>query len=389
MANRIYRITLLAGVAFSLVGCSQLEKIGIHMPGERAEYESSSSRSPLEIPPDLNSIDTTDRFAIPGRPRTISANAQSDYNEAMAKKLGTAKGSVLPETVSAKVIRDGQTRYVHVTVPADRVWPVLQDFWPSVGLEIKTQNAQTGVMQTEWAENKANLPKDIIRATFGKIFDFVYDTGLRDQFRARMERNEDGTTDIYITHKQMVEVLAGKDADNTIWQPGPSDPQLEAEMLSRLALKLETEFNPEIKSEAAQATAREEVVKQTQAVTDLINDADGKAVELVINEPFDRAWRRAGLAMDRAGFNLVDRDRSRGIYLISYLDSDYEAKKKAERGFFANMFNKDQPVEVPEYRIRLAESDGKTRVTVTGPDGKADTTGAAPKILSVLSEQLR
>ncbi|HBN73271.1 MAG TPA: hypothetical protein DD376_00520 [Sutterella sp.] len=389
MAHRIYRLTLLAGAALALVGCSQLEKIGIHMPGERAEYESSTSRSPLEIPPDLDAIDTTDRFTIPGRPRAVSANAQSDYNEAVMRKLGSASGNVLPQTVTAKVIRDGQTRYVHVTASADRVWPVLQDFWPSVGLEVKTQNAQTGVMQTEWAENKANLPKDIIRATLGKVFDFVYDTGLRDQFRARMERNDDGSTDIYITHKQMVEVLAGKDADSTIWQPGPSDPQLEAEMLSRLALKLETEFNPDIKSEVAQKAAREEIVKQTEPVCDLIKDEDGKAVELIIHEPFDRAWRRAGLAMDRAGFNMVDRDRSRGIYLVSYLDSDYEAKKKAERGFFSNMFNKDQPVEAPEYRIRLAESDGQTRLTVTASDGKADTTGAAPKILVVLAEQLR
>ena len=389
MAKRIYRMTLAAGAVLALVGCSQLEKIGIHMPSERAQYESSTSRAPLEIPPDLNAIDTTDRFTIPGRPRAVSANAQNERNEAIAQKLGTASGSVLPQTVSAKVIREGQTRYVHVTAPADRVWPVLQDFWPSVGLEVKTQNAQTGVMQTEWAENKANLPKDIIRATLGKVLDFVYDTGLRDQFRARMERNEDGSTDIYITHKQMVEVLAGKDADNTIWQPGPSDPQLEAEMLSRLALKLETEFNPEIKPETAQEAAREEVVKQTQSVTELVKDSEGHASELIIKEPFDRAWRRAGLAMDRAGFNLVDRDRSRGVYLISYLDSDYEAQKKAERGFFSNMFNKDQPVEAPEYRIRLAETGGITRLTVTGPDGKADTTGAAPKILTVLDEQLR
>lgn len=386
MVKTAIRAATLTACAAALSGCSML---GINFSDDSVQYESSTSRAPLEIPPDLTAIPKNDRYTVPQRPQIVSANAEAAKVELNAEKSGDKPGSLLPVTQVAKVMRDGQVRWVHVNAPAEKVWPVLQDFWATMGLQIKDQDAASGVIQTEWAENKANLPRDIIRGTLGKVLDFVYDTGERDQYRARMERNDDNTCNIYITHRQMVEVLKGKQEDSTIWQPGPSDPQLEAEMLSRLALKLETEFNPEIKPEAAREAAREEVVKQTQAVTDLINDADGKAVELVINEPFDRAWRRAGLAMDRAGFNLVDRDRSRGIYLISYLDSDYEAKKKAERGFFANMFNKDQPVEAPEYRIRLAESDGKTRVTVTGPDGKADTTGAAPKILAVLSEQLR
>ncbi len=389
MANRIFRYSVFACSVFALVGCSQLEKIGIHMPSQRAEYESSTSRAPLDIPPDLDSVQRTDRFTLPNRPQVVSANEESERSQALAERFGTKVGSVLPETVTAKVVRDGQTRYVHVTADADRVWPVLQDFWPSVGLEVKMQDARTGVMQTEWAENKANLPKDIIRATLGKIMDFVYDTGLRDQYRARMERNDDGSTDIYITHKQMVEVVTGKDGDSTVWQPGPSDPQLEAEMLSRLALKLETEFNPDLKP--AEKKAAEEILAQaSQAVAELQTDEAGKAEAVVVKEPFDRAWRRLGLALDRAGFNLVDRDRSQGLFMVKYLDSDYEAKKKSERGFFANMFSKDHVVEAPEYRIRLTPiEEGASKITVTGADGNADTTGAAPRILTVISEQMR
>ena len=390
MTNRPLRYSVLTCAVLALVGCSQLEKIGIHMPSQRTEYESSTTRAPLDIPPDLDSVQRTDRFTLPNRPQVVSANAESERNQAIAERYGTTRTSVLPATVSARVIRDGQTRYVHVTADADHVWPVLQDFWPSVGLEIKMQDAHTGVMQTEWAENKANLPKDIIRATLGKIMDFVYDTGLRDQYRARMERNDDGTTDIYITHKQMVEVVTGKDADSTVWQPGPSDPQLEAEMLSRLALKLETEFNPDIKPDAEKKLAEEAITKNTEAVAELVTDVAGDAESILLKEPYDRAWRRLGLALDRANFNLVDRDRSQGIFLVKYLDSDYEAKKKAERGFFANMFSKEHVVDAPEYRIRLAPTDdGACRITVTDGEGRADTTGAAPKILTVISEQLR
>jgi len=388
MAKLIFRMTVLAAACAALVGCSQLEKIGIHTGGQKTEYESSTSRAPLDTPPDLDSVQRTDRFTIPGRPQTVSANAESAKLRMVEERRGGRSVEVLPQTVNAKVVRDGQTRYVHVTASAEKVWPVLQDFWPSVGLEVKMQDAKTGVMQTEWAENKANLPKDSIRATLGKVMDFVYDTGLRDQYRARMERNEDGTTNIYITHRQMVEVLKGKQEDSTIWQPGPSDPQLEAEMLSRLALKLEAEFNPDLKP-AEQKAAEQAAAIRYEPIAETVKDATGSPVALLISEPFDRAWRRVGLAMDRAGFDVTDRDRSAGILMVKYLDSDYEAKKKKERGFFKNMFSKDAAIDPPEYQVRLRNEEGKTRLTVSAPGGAADPTGVAPKIISLIAEQMR
>ena len=243
-------------------------------------------------------------------------------------------------------------------------------------------------MQTEWAENKANLPKDIIRGTIGKVLDVVYDTGERDQYRARMERNDDGTCDIYITHKQMVEVLKGKQEDSTIWQPGPSDPQLEAEMLTRLAQKLETEFNPAAKPEEQRALDALAAVKYVP-VSEVVKAADGTPEAVVISEPFDRAWRRVGVALDRAGFDITDRDRREGLIMVKYLDPDYEKEAKKAQGFFSNMFGKGSAVDPVPYQIRLTPEGDSTRVTVSGADGKADTTGVAPRIVNLIGEQTR
>ena len=298
------------------------------------------------------------------------------------------RSQILPATEVAKVVRDGQIRYVHVNEPAEKVWPVLQDFWGTVGLTVKDQDAASGVMQTEWAENKANLPKDIIRGTIGKVLDVVYDTGERDQYRARMERNDDGTCDIYITHKQMVEVLKGKQEDSTIWQPGPSDPQLEAEMLTRLAQKLETEFNPTAKPEEQRALDALAAVKYVP-VSEVVKAADGTPEAVVISEPFDRAWRRVGVALDRAGFDITDRDRREGLIMVKYLDPDYEKEAKKAQGFFSNMFGKGSAVDPVPYQIRLTPEGDSTRVTVSGADGKADTTGVAPRIVNLIGEQTR
>ena len=324
MVNRALRAAAVVSAIAALTGCNAL---GVNFGDEKVQYETSTSRAPLEVPPDLNTVTNNDRFAVPSRPQIVSANAEAAKARMDAEARGDQPSQVLPETDYAKVVRDGQFRYVHVAVSPDRVWPLLQDFWASVGLAVKYQDAKTGIIQTEWAENKANLPKDIIRATIGKALDVVYDTGTRDQYRARMERAEDGTTNIFITHRQMVEVLKGRQEESTIWQPGPSDPELEAVMLTRLAQMLETEFNPKAKPEEQKALEQLAAVKYSP-MSHIEEGADGKPVAVVIDEPFDRAWRRVGVALDRGGFEVTDRDRTQGLFMINYLDPDYEQQKK-------------------------------------------------------------
>ena len=385
MVNRALRAAAVVSAIAALTGCNAL---GVNFGDEKVQYETSTSRAPLEVPPDLNTVTNNDRFAVPSRPQIVSANAEAAKARMDAEARGDQPSQVLPETDYAKVVRDGQFRYVHVAVSPDRVWPLLQDFWASVGLAVKYQDAKTGIIQTEWAENKANLPKDIIRATIGKALDVVYDTDKRDQYRARMERADDGTTNIYITHRQMVEVLKGPQEDSTIWQPGPSDPELEAVMLTKLAQQLEQEFNPSAKPQEQVAVDQLEAVRY-QPMSEVINGADGKPEAVVISEPFDRAWRRVGVALDRAGFEVADRDRSQGLFMIRYLDPDYEQQKKSEQGFFTNLFSKTKAGEPVEYRLRLSPEGDKTRVTVLSADGRADETGVAPRILTLIGEQTR
>lgn len=385
MVNRALRAAAVVSAIAALTGCNAL---GVNFSDEKVQYETSTSRAPLEVPPDLNTVTNNDRFAVPARPQIVSANAEAAKARMDAEARGEAPTQVLPQTEFAKVVRDGQFRYVHVTVSPDKVWPLLQDFWASVGLAVKSQDARTGIIQTEWAENKANLPKDIIRATIGKVLDVVYDTGTRDQYRARMERADDGTTNIFITHRQMVEVLKGPQEESTIWQPGPNDPELEAVMLTRLAQMLETELNPAAKPQEQKAIDAMEAIKYAP-VSHIVEGADGKPSAVLIDEPFDRAWRRVGVALDRGGFEVTDRDRSQGLFMINYLDPDYEQMQKQNQGFFTNLFSKAKAVDPVPYRIRLSDEGDKTRVTVLGEDGRADTTGVAPRILTLIGEQTR
>ena len=390
MSMRAFRLAAAAAAIASLSGCTFL---GIDFNDDKVQYESSNSRANLEIPPDLTPIQNDNRFQVPARPGVVCANAEAEKASLAADANAPRASSIGPLTVRAKVMKEGTDRWLRVNAAPEQLWSVVQDFWPSVGLVVREQNPKTGYMETEWAENKAKLPQDIIRRTIGKVIDFAYSTGEQDQYRTRMERNDDGTTDIYISHRSMVEVVTGADKESTVWQPGPTDPTMEAEMLQRLALRIDAEFNPNASAEA-EAEAQKELAQQFKVEpvatrARIENGADGKAAAVVLTDNFDQAWRRMGLVLDRMGFEQVDRDRTAGWFLVRYLDPAYEAAQKEKRGFFTNLFSSDAVIDAPNYRIHLSGEGAETRVTVQGPDGGEDATGVAPNILGLLAEQLR
>lgn len=387
MNKRLLRLAAICPAALALAGCSSL---GINFNEDKVHYDSAASESNLEIPPDLAQLPVDNRFEVPSRLGVASANAEAARLAAVGKVV-QEQGKVVQRTEIAKLMKDGNVRWLRVNEDASQLWPVIQDFWSSQGLSIASENARTGYLETGWAENKAKLPQDIIRQTLGKVIDFAYSTGERDSYRCRVERNPDGTSDVFVTHRSMLEVLTGSDKETSKWVPGPADPMLEVEMLRRMAVRIENEFNPQIRRTVEEHAKDLPVADVTPAValSDVAKDAEGNIAALTINEPFDRAWRTMGLVVDRMGFDLADRDRSAGYYLVSYLDPTYEEHVKSQRGVFEKVFKSDKPIDVPQYRIQLVDEQGRTGVKVLGADGGPDETGVANRILTLLAEQLR
>ncbi len=103
------------------------------------------------------------------------------------------------------------------------------------GLSLTVDQSTLGIMETDWNENRAKIPRDFIRTTLGKVFDGMYSTPERDKYRTRLERDANGNTEIYISHRGVIETITLHEArDTTVWQPRAADPELEAEFLQRL-----------------------------------------------------------------------------------------------------------------------------------------------------------
>ena len=370
-------------VALALAGLAGCSSIGNMLEGDRIDYKSAEkARGPrLEVPPDLTQLQRDNRYAIPESGKGVAT--ASGYNLEQQTKPVNDATAVAPKGNGAdiRIERDGSQRWLVIQQSPDALWPQIKDFWQDSGFLINVESPDTGVMETDWAENRAKIPQDFVRNTLGKVFDSLYSTGERDKFRTRLERGPNGSTEVFISHRGAEEVLTGSAKETSVWTARPSDPGLEAEFLSRLMVRLGAE---ETKAKAAVANA-----PTLQARSKLLKTAAGSSVQ--VDESFDRAWRRVGLALDRVGFTVEDRDRSKGVYFVRYVDQNQDAKDKKEDGFFSRIFSssKDKEKSAVKYRIVVAGSGDTSNIVVQNGDGKPEVSATADKILGLLNDQLK
>ncbi len=376
---RVLRLKMMVAVAMSmllLAACSALPSI----EGDKIEYKSAGKLPPLEIPPDLTRPTTDDRYAVPDiNPK--GGATYSVYSKERGVVRDTSKATVLPSQENARIERSGSQRWLVVKGEADSVWNVVKEFWQETGFIVNVENPDAGVMETDWAENRAKIPQGGLRGLLGKVVDNLYSTAERDKFRTRLERStEPGMTEVYISHRGMEEVYVSADRDQTKWQPRPPDPDLEAEMLRRLMSRFGVqEARAKTEMAAAQAPLRATLLKGSDGGT------------LSVNDQFDRAWRRVGLALDRVGFTVEDRDRSKGLYFVRYVDSDADNRTAQPKGFFAklNPFRSKPKPSGERFSIQVRDGDSVSQVSVLDKDGKQEKSETANRILSLLYDQLK
>jgi len=369
-------VAVIAALAagFALGACSSFE-----IPSKKVDYKSSTKLPQLDIPPDLARPGTDDRFVVPDTNPKGTATL-SDFNKERAKPQAQSSTTVLPKIDNVSLERAGTQRWLVVPGSPEQLWPVVREFWQETGFVVNVESPQTGVMETDWSENRAKIPQTGLTGIIGRALDSLYSTSERDKFRTRLERGAlPGTTEIYISHRGMEEVYITKEQDQLRWQPRKPDPDLEAEMLRRLMVRFGVD---EDRAKTQIATAKIEPQAR------ISKGPDGTL--LAVNDQFDRAWRRIGLALDRVGFTVEDRDRSKGLYFVRYIDPNADVKTTAEPGWFGRLWGGSTKVPGKEqYRILVQDGASATEVRVLNKDGVREQSDTANRILTLLYDQLK
>ncbi len=408
----------LAGLVTVLAACDSIPFID-----NSSDYKGAGRSKPLEVPPDLTAVRTSSTYNVPG------STSYSAYSQNQDAQEQNGVQPVLADMKNVRMVKAGSQRWLVVNAPAEKIWPVVRDFWLDQGFAVRVENPELGVIETEWLQSDAIKPKEDNRG-YGEKFDAWLDklSGFADRrkFRTRLERGEkDGTTEIYMTHrtvagapddgKNYVNTQLGKidtgyranAAENKNNAGQEFDADLDAELLRRMMVKLGLD---EKKADQVMTQAA------SDKRADVIKEAD-QSVTLKLNEPFDRAWRRVGLALDRIGFVTEDKNRSEGIFYVRYADTDAEDPIKQKKGLLERLkfWGSDEdeksaaPAEIKpadktkfwkgtadgdksskQYRIQVLENaDDTTDVYVLTVDNKRNTSTTANRIISLLYEQLQ
>ena len=375
VVSGLFKTTMLAAVAAGMAllgGCSTMNDM---LKGDKIDYRTSGKAGPsLEVPPDLTQLTRETRYVVPGT--AVSANAfQVGQGTQALPVAALAVGDV-------RIERSGSQRWLVVNRPADKLYGPIRDFWLESGFLLALDQENLGIMETDFAENRAKLPQDFIRETLGKVFESLYSTGERDKFRTRLERNAAGGTEIFVSHRGLVEVVVGGSTgknttgDGTVWQPVPPNPELEAEFLRRLMVKLGV----------AQEQSKVLIAAGAPRTTSNVANVNGVPV-VQVEEGFDRAWRRVGLTLDRTGFTVEDRDRAQGTYFVRYVDVTSDRK---EPGFLSKIFSAAAPSVPPiKYRITLKSQGDATTVSVLNAQGAPESSVNAQRIVKIIADDLK
>lgn len=362
----------------SLTACSSIEGM---IGTDKVDYRTGARQtSGLDVPPDLTQLNQERRNS--GGVVTASEMA-SQKTSPRTSSTAAAANVALNAVGDVKLERVNGQRVLRSSLTPEQLWPQIRGFWMGMGFEIASEQAEVGVMETSWAENRAKLPLDFIRRTIGQALDNLYSTGERDKYRTRVER-VNGGTEITIYHRGMQEVYTSQQRDQTVWQPRAADPSLEGEMLSRLMLKLggrEVDAKEALQASAGSASTTKLAVEPTaRKLTDV-------PTSLSINEDFDRAWRRVGQSLDRHGFTVEDRDRKLGLFFLRYADPNLVGKE--EPNFFSRLFGLGKTVSANRYRVLVKSEGSKSVVSITDSQGVQQTDDNAKRIMSLLQEDLR
>jgi len=369
---------VVGALMLSLTGCGMVSSV---VGDSKVDYKSAKKASTLDVPPDLTQLSKDNRYSLPSNDRGVAT--ASGYQAAHG---GAAPGTPAASTnevastgnSAVRVERSGNNRWLVVQQTPEALWPQLKSFWEESGFNLAVDNATAGVMETEWNENRAKIPQDFIRNTLGKVFDGLYSSGERDKYRTRLERNASGGTEIYISHRGTKEVVTGAQNESTMWTNRNSDPNLEAIFLAKLMVKLGGTSD-----EAAAKTAVDNASVQAQHAT-IVGEGAGRFIKT--DEGFERTWRRVGLALDRAGFTVEDRDRVQGVYFVRFVNDATD-----NRSWLSKLFSSsDKDKEAQRYHISVrSDSVNSTQVSVWTSKDTPEDTPVGEKILTLLHEQLK
>lgn len=326
---------LIAGLGMQLSGCGLLKD-------RTNQYVEAKRQAPLVVPEGLSGDRLQDDYAIP---RIESQRALA--SEFVVPPPPEVEAKILEEQYSIR--RSGEQVWLLVGEEPGRIWPALARFWSEQGLEVVDTLPREGLVLTSASSTSA------------RAHAFLASLGLNPEEGGRFQLKLDqglkrGTSEVAA---RLLPAGATAGSLKTLWGQADEDPEREQRLLEQLMSYLQKEETERSYSLVAQDIA-------TGAKVFLQTEADEPFIRLDLS--FDRAWSALEKALQDAEVQVVDLNRSAGVYLVNF------GQDEKSGSWLPSWFSSKDDEALSDrynYRIRMQQTAEGIQVTAEGTE--ADT----------------
>jgi outer membrane protein assembly factor BamC len=315
-------------ILFLTTSCSYISGPEGLFPPTKNAFLKEKVEEDMLLPNDLDTIMIENHYPI-----KIGETLSNDEKVPKPRQIFASSGNS-----SVQLRRLGELMWIYVETLPSTSWPITKSYWNTSSYETISANPQLGEI--------------IINFDESSFLNMKIEHGIKE-----------ASTEIFLTQidKSSNEIISNPDL-------------IQSELSSLVSYFADTVDQFTGTSLAAQNLND---LKKTRIFVE-----NGRTViELDLN--FDRAWSSVTKAMDAAEIFANDKDRSNGIFYVSYVEQD-------NRGFLSFLNprkNEDKKVlsDDAKFEVKIIEKNNKTYVIAYSKDGKLEE---SEKLISKINESL-
>jgi outer membrane protein assembly factor BamC len=326
MIKKLLTINLI----FLTASCSYISGPEGYFPSTKEDFLKEKVEKDIDLPENLKLTFVENHYPVNGLEESINNQGVPKPRQIFA----TSGNS------SVQLRRLGELMWIYVETLPSTSWPISKSYWDTSSYETIETDPLTGEIQIKFDDLS--------------ILEMKIEHGIKEASTEIFLNQIDSTSNEIISNPELIQ----SELSNLVNYFAESVSQFSGTSLA--AQNLNEMKKAKIFVENGQTT-----------------------IELNLN--FDRAWSSVTKAMDASNVVTNDKDRSNGIFYVSYADN------KEEKGIFSFLnFNRDNTsarasLDGATFEVKITEKNNKTYVRAYSKDGKIEN---AEKLISKINESL-
>lgn len=349
-------IAMQFAVATQMVGCGYMFGSEGKFRDRSLDYQKAEVSAPLVIPEGIPHKDTAELLPIPEVKAKDGFKPSEKVEIPQPDKLVQAT-----DTGDMQIKSKGDHKLLVMQADAAAAQAKVKAFLENTHIQIAAENAQTGLLETDWLLPKKENPNEK-PGFFKRMWRAItFSSGSREKFQFRtVQDGQQANVSVWHYSKRYSE---GDTLPSSVnWNKAEDDSDLANDMLDALFAYLQDE-----KSALRSASFLPKTLSASPR-SNLTADGNGFPV-LMLEQDFNHAWYQVGEALQKAKIKIDDINRSLGI-------------------FYLQVKNPNDDDKLMDVQLKLVQSETGVQVNVQKDDESFAPIDVCNSVLTTIKSNL-